>query len=409
MPLEPLFYTASFIGIYFSIFLLVTLFENRGNLSRAPLTKNFPPVTVVIPCYNEEDAIEPTLKSLLSVNYPQHKLKVIIVDDGSTDNTYRKSLNLAQQFPHQIKVLRKENGGKYTALNYGLRQTDTELVGTLDADCFVHPEAFKRITAYFSDPQTQAVTSSVKAHSPKTIWQYFQNVLYLFVLLLRKVFSYFGSVKVTPGPLSVFRKEVFEEVGYYRKGHQTEDIELGLRLQKNDCQVKHALDAYVYTVTPPSFKGLYKQRVRWAYGGIRNFWDYRHLLGPRHGNLGILVLPANLLAIAIFPISALIILYRISHYLVIHIRNWSAVGFEWNALSSLLPSWTFSLPHPLIMLGICQALLTLIFILCSKKITRDQSRVGRSLLLAVVFSFPLFTLWLFGAFYRIILNQSVRW
>ena len=408
MPLEIIFYTASFVGIYFSIFLLITLFENRKNLSREPSQKEFPELTVLIPCYNEEKSLAPTVRSVLNADYPADKLNVMIIDDGSSDNTYGIGLQLAKR--HQnVEIYHKENGGKYTALNYGLKKIKTELVATLDADCFIDEKSLSRITAYFEDKETDAVTSSVKVYKPQTIWQYFQNTLYLFVLLLRKTFSFFGSVKVTPGPLSVFRREVFEKVGYYRHGHQTEDIEMGLRLQENNCQVKHALDSYVYTKTPTTFKALYHQRVRWAYGGIKNLWDYRHLFGPQHGNLGMLVLPANLVSFIAFPLSISIVLYRLISHGLRYLHSWSAVGFSGDALLSFLPSFSFSVPSPLIMIGAVQITLTLIFILFSKKLTRDNSKIGRSLLFAALFSFPLLSLYLISAFYRIISNQTVKW
>ncbi len=409
MPAEIFFYIASFSGIYFSLFLIITLIENRNNFFNSTKNSKLPDITIIIPCYNEEKTIEKTTHSILNSNYPKKKIKIFIVDDGSQDATSKKSKELENLYKGVVFSFSKKNGGKYTALNHGIKRAETELIASIDADCMVDPEAIGRIAPYFSDPETMAVTSSVKVNEPTSVWQHFQNVLYIFVVLLRKTFSFFGSVKVTPGPLSVYRRKIFEQIGYYKFGHQTEDIEMGLRLQSNNYKIEHALNAYVYTTTPSTFKALRRQRVRWAYGGILNLWDYRSLVNIKHGNLGLMVIPSNFLSFVFLPASASIVTYRIISDFVESIQNWSAVGFKMDALFPSFSILSISLPHPLFIIATFQLFLTFTFIMCSKNLTQDKSKLGRSMILALLFGAPLFTFWLFSAFYKIITRKVAKW
>ena len=89
--------------------------------------------------------------------------------------------------------------------------------------------------------------------------------------------SLVNAIHVTPGPFSIFRKEVFDKIGKYKHAHTTEDIEIALRMQKHHMKIENAPDAYVYTNTPKTVKSLYKQRKRWIYGFIQNALDYRGL------------------------------------------------------------------------------------------------------------------------------------
>lgn len=107
-----------------------------------------------------------------------------------------------------ITVLSKKNGGKHTAMNLGLEHTNSEFVGGLDADSFVHPEALKRIISYFDDKKTMAVSSAVVVHEPKNILQKAQKVEYHFGVFMKKMLGTIGGIHVAPGPFTIFRKRV---------------------------------------------------------------------------------------------------------------------------------------------------------------------------------------------------------
>src|SRR5262249_14757034 len=137
-------YALLFVSLYFEVFLLVSFLE-RGlvrRVLRAPGTTQ-PRVAIVVPCFNEERGIAETLTSLLKLEYPKDKLEIIVVDDGSHDNT----LALAREYAHdpRVRIFSKENGGKHTAMNYALALTSAELIGCLDADSVVDAQALTHI------------------------------------------------------------------------------------------------------------------------------------------------------------------------------------------------------------------------------------------------------------------------
>ena len=139
--LNIIFYILSFLAVYVQVFFLVTFFENRKKIvirkENIELT-NYPTVTIIIPCYNEENTVGNTLNSLFALNYPKDKLNIIVVDNASKDGTWDVLQNYADN--PQIKLFQEIKAGKHDALNKGLENITTEFVGCLDADSTVHPE-----------------------------------------------------------------------------------------------------------------------------------------------------------------------------------------------------------------------------------------------------------------------------
>src|SRR3989344_5346309 len=196
-------YVLLFIALYFEVFLLISYFEKRTeNRKPMQLPKTLPSVSIIVPVWNEENTVLKTIFSILKLDYPREKLSVFIVDDGSTDNTW----NVVQRFKRnkQVTLLQKENGGKYTALNHALRYCTSELVGCLDADSFVHPQALLRIVAKFKEGNYMAITPSMKVYEPKGLIQILQKVEYVWGVLFRNILSHVGAVYVSPGPFSIF-------------------------------------------------------------------------------------------------------------------------------------------------------------------------------------------------------------
>ena len=156
-----LLYITLFISLFFEVFLLITYLEVREEMKREDKWRptKFPTVTVIVPCFNEEETVAEAVKSILNLDYPRKQLSVILVNDGSTDNTL-KALNKFKNNP-RVKILDKTNGGKHTAVNLALESVSTELVGCLDADSFVMPNALLKIAPYFDDQKTMAVTPSI--------------------------------------------------------------------------------------------------------------------------------------------------------------------------------------------------------------------------------------------------------
>ncbi len=298
MSFEVLTYPFLFIAVFFEVFLLITFMSEPARTRRAQvLSTKTPKVAIIVPCWNEEKTIRGTVESLLALDYPKDKLSIMLVDDGSTDNT-ASVMDTFVGTP-QITVIHKENGGKHTAVNLGIKQSeDAEFVGCLDADSFVEPDALREIIGYFDNPKVAAVTAAMSVHQPRKILERMQHADYIHGITLRHVISSLNGLYVTPGPFSFYRRETILELGGFQKGHNTEDLEMALRIQRGGYIIENAPRARVYTKTPTTVPSLVKQRTRWTTGFLRNvLYDYRDLIGnSKFGTLGVFMLPLGLVA-----------------------------------------------------------------------------------------------------------------
>jgi cellulose synthase/poly-beta-1,6-N-acetylglucosamine synthase-like glycosyltransferase len=240
-----------------------------------------------------------------------------------------------------VRIIRKENGGKHTALNIGIAATQAELVGCLDADSFVEPDALREIVFCFSDPQVAAATAAMSIHKPGNILQYMQNAEYTFGITLRHAFSSVNGLYVTPGPFSFYRRDIVIKLGGFRYGHQTEDMEMALRIQQAGYKIENAPRARVYTKAPSTVIGLVKQRTRWTSGFLRNvLGEYRGLIAnSRYGALGMLVLPTALVAICSSILLFLLMLFETTRHVITALEIRANIPISY----SLLPHGSFDL------------------------------------------------------------------
>lgn len=401
-----------FIGLYFEVFMLLTLFERKDAFKESPKAdisdpEKLPSVTVIVPCYNEQETVVRTVESLLDLDYPKKKLRISIVDDGSTDNTW-EYISMYSKHP-QIDTYKKKNGGKYTAMNYAIKRAKTDLVGCLDADSFVDKDALlKMVRKFQDDPETMAVAPAVKIYKPDSFFRALQYIEYIYGIFMKKLYSFLGAIHVTPGPFSIFRRGLFEEIGYFRHAHSTEDMEIAMRMHKNHKKIDNCHDAYVYTVGPRGFKGLYKQRVRWTYGFIKNCFDYRSLFFNRkHGNVGFLTLPLGLIGIvgAIVAISFVVINFVNS--MIVRVQRIRTVGFQLRP-----PHFTFDAfflsTHVASLLILCTLVMSVTILIMSQKMTGHSIRKRHFILYLAIYPFVAMT-WICKSAYNAALSRGVRW
>lgn len=405
------FYIFIFLSTYAQVFFLFTFLENRKKIiTRAGQIKlkNYNAVTIIVPAFNEENTISKTVHSLLDLNYSKDKVKIFLVDDGSTDGTW----DIIQKFVTypNIKVFRKENGGKYTALNLGLQHLETDFLGCLDADSFVDRESLVRIMSYFeADSSIMAVAPSVTVSNPKNILQNAQKAEYHMGVYLKKMLSFMGAINVTPGPLTIFKKKVFNDLGPYRHGHNTEDMEIAYRMQKNDYKIEHCHDAYVYTNTPRTIKKLFRQRLRWIYGFINNTIDYRDvILQKKYGNFSIFTLPMGI--ITIFSVSYLFgrIVYNTLHFLFSKFFEFQAVGLESMFNTGKLDFFFLNIQSSLFMVLFiyCLVIFSMLF---GRKMAEGKWKFS----LNMFYFFPIFALiapfWILKAIYHTAISRAPAW
>ncbi len=331
--MSTLMYPFLFFSLYFQVFLFLSFVEKRKKIKREEYREinTFPSVTVAVPCWNEEKTLAGTLDSLLALNYPKDKIKIVVVDDGSRDGTLAIAKEYAKKFPEIISAITKENGGKHTAMNLALKECKTELFGCLDADSFVAPDTLKEIISFFeADKKVMAVTPCIHIKNPKTLVQRMQAVEYLLGVFIRKVYGELDAIQVTPGPFSIFKKEVFDIIGPYRKAHNTEDFEITLRMHYHHLKIVNAHKATVYTYGPDTARGFIRQHVRWVRGFIENALDYRHMFfKKKYGNFGLVTLPVAF----IFTFYEVYVFFYVVQRFVSNLYEkyvrLSTVGFTW--------------------------------------------------------------------------------
>ncbi|MFH1201220.1 MAG: glycosyltransferase [bacterium] len=406
-----IFYIFVFLSVYVQVFFFVTFLENRKKIviRNGKITLDFyPAVTIAVPCWNEENTVEKTIFSLLNLNYPKDKLQIFLIDDGSTDGTW-KAINKFAGHPN-VKVFHKENEGKFTALNLGLQNTETDFFGGLDADSFADPESLVRLMSYFeNDPNVMAVAPSVIVSNSKNIIQNAQRAEYSMGVYLKKMLCFLGAINVTPGPMTIFKKKVFNDLGYYQHGHNTEDMEIAYRMQKNNYKIEYCNDAYVYTNTPGTIRKLYRQRLRWIYGFINNTIDYKNVfLRKKYGNFAVFTLPMGI--VSILSVSYLFgrIVYKVGDFLYSKIIQIKTIGFDLNIkLFSFDPF--FISTQSFIFLIFSIYFLIIFAMIFGRKMTEGKW----SLSLDMLYFFPIFItvtpFWLLKAIFNTILQRKPAW
>lgn len=406
---DVLVYITAFFGLYTAIYFLLSVFEAKKIYKGE--TNIYEKVTICVPCFNEKDTVEKTLSSLISLDYKKGMLEIIVVDDGSTDNTYEIAKAFAKKHSDfEIKVFKKENGGKHTALNLAIKKATGKYFGALDADSFVDKLALRRIMKFFEDEQVTAVTPSMKVQDPKGFWQQIQAMEYLMGIFLRKAFAELGSIHVTPGPFSIYRMSFFKEHGNYISAHLTEDIEMALRAQRADKVIENSVDAYVYTVAPDNFTALYKQRIRWYVGFLKNIMDYKDLFSTKHGNLGLFILPSSFISIVLVSIFGIYFIGKqINQWITTYI-NLAAINFDFSQMQWFRFETFFINVTPPAIIGIMALSVSIGIILFTKRISKEPKSILKPYVLFALFYWMFFGFWWLVSTIKVfITKQEVKW
>lgn len=227
-------------------------------------------VSIIVPCYNEEEVIVASLSSLLRQNYKY--LEIVVVDDGSTDRSYElaHSLEFDNGF-HSLKVLSIPNGGKSRALNYGIMEASGSLICCVDADSKLRSDAIRLLAKHFDDTQIAAVAGSVYVVNRNSFLTRLQALEYIEGLnMARNGQAFLKLVNIIPGPIGMFRRNAMAEVGYYDHDTFAEDCDLTLKLLNNGYKVDFEPDAVSYTEVPEHLLDLLKQRYRWTRGILQS-------------------------------------------------------------------------------------------------------------------------------------------
>lgn len=331
-PLTYVFLPILFLALFFETFLLLTFLSRPAKIARVRAkAAHAPRVALIVPCFNEEKTLAKTAASVLALDYPADMLRLILVNDGSTDGTATAMESFAGN--PRVTVIHQRNGGKHTALNAGIEAaSDAEYVGCVDADSYLEPDALSRTLACFTDENVAAAFSSIVIGKPHGLLEHMQSAEYMMGSYFRHALASINAFFVTPGPFSVYRRDIITALGNFRFGQQTEDMEIAMRLLRHGYTIGNAPGAVVITGAQDTLGKLIKQRMRWASGYFRNIWfDYRDLVSRKYGFLGLFVLPMGVLT-PFFMIASLgLSVYLTASAVVRYVSAHQAVPLAWSA------------------------------------------------------------------------------
>lgn len=262
--------------------------------------EEWPAISVLVPAYKERGYIGRTLDSIAATTYPGD-VELIVIDDGSLDGTYEEAVAHAGT---DATVLQKENGGKHSALNKGLEAATNDIIVSIDADSWVAPDAFEKLIERFErNPEAGAVAGNVKVGNRGSFITNVQALEYIVgINTFRRAFDHVGLVSVVPGCLGAFRAETLRDIQGYSADTLTEDFDLTIEILKRGQSV-HMSEGVVYTSAPTTWRGLYRQRLRWFRGHVQTLRKHAHVFTDRgYGLLQRLVFPYAFLSMTLFPL-----------------------------------------------------------------------------------------------------------
>jgi peptidoglycan-N-acetylglucosamine deacetylase len=282
----------------------------RRRRPRMPVGVPLPPVTVIIPAFNEERVIAKAIVAIARLD--PAPAEVIVVDDGSTDATAEVAASAARiafaapgrSTGVRFRLVRQENRGKAAALNHGLLLATTEVAVVIDADTVVSPGLLGAFGPHFADPRVGAVAGNVKVGNRRNLLAALQALEYVVALNLdRRAQDVARAMAVVPGAAGAFRVAAVRQVGGYQNDTVVEDADLTAALQRAGWRIPYEPAAVAWTEAPECLSDVVRQRRRWSYGTVQVVAKHRGaLLEPEAGNIGLVGLPWNLLSSVILPV-----------------------------------------------------------------------------------------------------------
>ena len=298
-----------FIALYFLFLFAVVFAQNKKEMFSIPKSKKKYSLSIVIPCYNEEESIEGTIKSVLNSDYAGLE-KIFVVDDCSTDDSYRIIKKFAEKNSKVVALQTPKNPGNAGgAKNNGGGFVKTELIGFVDADSYPRENAISSMTGFFNDEKVGAVTTRILVRNRSNFLRKMQAIEYKVIAFTRKLLEFLDSVYVTPGPLVLYRRKAFLEIGGFDSKNMTEDIEATWHLIHDGYKIRMSFVSESATVAPDTLKKWFKQRIRWNIGGYQTILKYKKFFF-RKGMLGFFILPLFSVSLVLGVFGLGILFYR---------------------------------------------------------------------------------------------------
>lgn len=259
--------------------------RERKTLSSPPKLDDEPFVSILIPCFEEDDQILETIQEVMSLNYSN--FEVILINDGSTDSTEPIMWYYRKKYKRLRFVNVQQNHGKANALYYGTLAAKGEIVVTMDSDAILDENALNYMIPHFITQQNGervgAVTGNPRIRNRSSLLAKIQFVEYSSIIgMVKRAQRIIGKIMTASGVIVAFRKRALLDIGFWDNDLIADDIGVTWKLQRRFWDVRYEPRAICWMLVPETLKGLWKQRLRWAQGGVevllRNidiFKDYR--------------------------------------------------------------------------------------------------------------------------------------
>jgi len=297
--LKMVFFFGVILGIY-RLFVIIVFATIQKKFVHKKIKSKFNPfVSVLVPAFNEEKIIVRTINNILSSSYK--KIEIIVIDDGSTDNTYETALSVFKD-NKKVKILKTEaNIGKSEALNLGVKESKGEIIVVQDADSIIIKRTISNIVKHFSDEHVGAVAGNVRVGNRVNLLTKLQALEYISSQNLdKRAFDLLNCITIVPGAIGAWRKSGIIEAGGFNPNTFAEDAELTVRIIGLGYKVVYEEKAIAYTEAPQDIKSFLRQRFRWMFGTLQYLrLHIRMLFNFRYGFLGLFSLP-NVLIFHIF-------------------------------------------------------------------------------------------------------------
>lgn len=263
----------------------VLFYFRRERKSSILNLKGFPLVTILIPCFNEQETITDTIHDLQMLDYPNYE--IVVINDGSKDRSLKFLYVLVEMYENVRVINLKRNRGKANALKIGLMASLGEILVTLDSDAVLEHDALHYLVSHFIGPGSErvgAVTGNPRVRNRSSLLAKIQLVEYSSIIgLIKRAQRMLGKVMTVSGVIVAFRKRALIDCGLWDVDLITDDIGVTWKLQRRFWDVRYEPNALCWMFVPETIQGLWKQRVRWAQGGMevlmrhwKIIFDWKH-------------------------------------------------------------------------------------------------------------------------------------
>jgi biofilm PGA synthesis N-glycosyltransferase PgaC len=239
-----------------------------------PELADAPPVSYLIPCHNEAENVRETIQSLLEQDYPE--FEIIAINDASTDNTGAILDEIARGEPRLRVIHFDTNQGKAMGLRMGALASRHEILVCMDGDALLDRHATRWMVRHFvAGPRVGGVTGNPRVRNRTTLLGKIQVGEFSSIIgIIKRAQRIYGRLFTVSGVVSAFRKSALHQVGYWGLDMVTEDIDVSWRLQINHWDIRYEPNALCWILMPETLRGLWRQRLRWAQGGIEVLRDH---------------------------------------------------------------------------------------------------------------------------------------